>query len=373
MSGFVESPTAWKGPFDRSSVRRAPSTRSAPIPGVPPPIETEIPISQLPLAARLNGSEDLPVVQNGITCRTTASEVGGIGAPPVQFNKALSLVYVATAKQTVFSLSQQDHYGQTYGLTPNNGVQVIASGSRLVMDDGTGFGQYTINMAANEIVFLHPCGAGEIIVFDIYVLIVPLVTTPIYLNKVLSLVYVATAGQTVFPLSKLDHYGNNYGLTTNSGVQVSASGTRLVMDDGTGFGQYTINLIANEIVFLRPCGAGEIIVFDIYALIDQTVTTVEASVRTDVLPITTENVLPPLSFAPDGQMIVIFVNRTAFFAATSPPDFTISGNVITWTSPHYAVPPGAQVVVMYTYPTPIPAPPPPPPMAQLVDLADFLT
>jgi hypothetical protein len=53
-----------RGPFDRP----------------PPPVENEIPISELPLAGPLFGDEQAVVVQNGITCRTTT--LGFFGGPP---------------------------------------------------------------------------------------------------------------------------------------------------------------------------------------------------------------------------------------------------------------------------------------------------
>jgi hypothetical protein len=248
-----DGPYAYRGPFDKAGLKRSTSVRSVPIPGVPGPVEEEIPISQLPLAGPLFGSEDVPLVQNGVTCRATATAIGSIGAAPA------------------------------------------------------------------------------------------------YLNKILSLVYVAAAGQTVFPLNVADRYGNVYALTVNNGLQVTAGGNRLVLDDGTGFGGYTVNVANNSVVFLYPLGSGEVVIFDIYALINQTVVAIESAIRMDSLTITTENILPPLSYTPDGQMMILFVNRTAFFAAAVPPDFVLSGNTIIWESTLYSVPPGAQVIAVYTH------------------------
>jgi hypothetical protein len=75
---FSEKPSAFLGPFGQRVVRMAPSTRSTPIPGVPGPVENEIPISQLPLAGRMFGDEQVAIVQNGITCRTFAGVLGGL-------------------------------------------------------------------------------------------------------------------------------------------------------------------------------------------------------------------------------------------------------------------------------------------------------
>jgi hypothetical protein len=445
MNGFVESRYAWKGPFDRSSVRRATSTRQTPFSigqgsaaspagftelvyiatagqktfsfntpdhygntatintsnwievtasglrfaqddgtgfggytinyganaitflwprgagevvlidifygGTPGSTESEIPISQLPLAGPLFGGEDIPIIQNGITCRATATAIGSVGAVPTYLNKVLSLIYVATAGQTIFPLNQTDRYGNTYILTENTGIEVTAGGNRLVQDDGTGFGGYTINMTTNTVIFLHPLGLGEVVVFDIYALgDQTVILEPEYLYKVLSLIYVAGAAQTVFPLNTPDRYGNVYTLTINDDLQVTAGGNRLVIDDGTGFGGYTINLANNSVVFLHPLGQGEIVTFDVYALLgDRTVVALESAIRMDVLQITTQNVFPSLGYVPDGAMIILFVNRTAFFAAALPPDFIMSGATILWQNAHYSVPPGAQVTAVYTY------------------------
>ena len=65
-----ESPTAFIGPFSRpGALRKSVSIRSTPIPGVPGPVENEVPISQLPLAGPTTGSEEVAMVQNGVTCR----------------------------------------------------------------------------------------------------------------------------------------------------------------------------------------------------------------------------------------------------------------------------------------------------------------
>jgi hypothetical protein len=347
MNGFVESRYAWRGPFDKGNVRRATSTRQTPF-----------------------------------------SAGQGLTGSPSGFTE---LVYIATAGQKTFSFNTPDHYGNTAVINTSNWVEVTASGLRFVQDDGTGFGGYTINFAANAITFLWPRGAGEVVLIDIFAggtpgsteseipisqlplaaLLtgaedVPIIqngitcrttataigsigAAPAYLNKILSLVYVAAAAQTVFSLNAPDRYGNVYALTNNNGLQVTAGGNRLVQDDGTGFGGYTINLTNNTVTFLYPLGAGEIVVFDIYGLIAQTISTAASQLRMDVLPIVTQNIFPPLTYTPDGQMIIVFVNRTAFFAAASPPDFAVSGSTITWQSTLYSVPAGAQVTVVYTH------------------------
>ena len=83
MNGFVDPPYAYRGPFGQKRVEKAASTRSAPIGGVPGPIENEVPISQLPLAAPLSGAEDVAIVQNGISCRATSGTISGLAPGPV--------------------------------------------------------------------------------------------------------------------------------------------------------------------------------------------------------------------------------------------------------------------------------------------------
>lgn len=72
-------PNAFRGPFDRAYTALSTSTRMTPAPLTPPPVENEVPISQLPLAGLLSGSELIPVVQNGITSRSTTSQIAGVG------------------------------------------------------------------------------------------------------------------------------------------------------------------------------------------------------------------------------------------------------------------------------------------------------
>ena len=72
MNAPVNPPFAFRGPFGRNTVEMATSVRTTPLDGVPGPIENEIPISQLPLAGLIDGSELVAIVQNGVTARTTA-------------------------------------------------------------------------------------------------------------------------------------------------------------------------------------------------------------------------------------------------------------------------------------------------------------
>ena len=47
--------------------------------------------------------------------------------------------------------------------------------------------------------------------------------------------------------------------------------------------------------------------------------------------------------------ITLMVNGRGFFNVGSPPDFSVSGNAITWLSTIYSVSPGDDVVAIYFY------------------------
>ena len=88
-----------------------------------------------------------------------------------------------------------------------------------------------------------------------------LVTTQ---QKTQTLYYVANSGQTLFSLGAADMFGNNVLLTDDTALIVSKGGLRLVPDDGTGAGGYTVDMLGNTITLLWPAGSSEILVVDIY-------------------------------------------------------------------------------------------------------------
>ena len=83
-----------------------------------------------------------------------------------------------------------------------------------------------------------------------------------------TLYYPTSSGQTVFPLSVLDMFGNSISLTDTMTLAVTKGGIRLVPDDGTGAGGYIVTLASSTITLLWPAGAGEILVADIYDATD---------------------------------------------------------------------------------------------------------
>jgi hypothetical protein len=187
-----------------------------------------------------------------------------------------------------------------------------------------------------------------------------------FLNQIMTLIYVAAPGQQAFSLSTPDRSGRMFALTQNHALHVTVAGDRLIEDDGTGSGDYTIELQINSVVFVAssdedtrwqpfraPMIGGEVVVIDIFAVVDPTIDWLINTIKTEMLgPIVTENVIPDLTYEPNGQMTVLYVNGHPFFSATSPPDFTTTGRTIQWVHPVYSVGVGSQVEACYTYGTP---------------------
>ena len=169
-------------------------------------------------------------------------------------------------------------------------------------------------------------------------------------QKTLSLYYVAIAGQTLFSLSAADLFGQTYVMTTSTALAVTRNGSRVAPDDGSGVGGYTASTNANAVTLLWPAGAGEIIIIDLFWEVEPAPPppALTQTIGQDVLAITTINILPPLSRAPDGKVLVLFVNGRPFFATVPSPAFTYAGNVISWISSTDTVPVGAEVVAVYT-------------------------
>jgi hypothetical protein len=233
---FSEKPSAFLGPFGQRVVRMAPSTRSTPIPGVPGPIENEIPISQLPLAGPMFGDEQLPVVQNGITCRTFAGVLGGL---TVTLYSAINteLLTITTTNQILPLTAQPD--GRMMFLFVNGRAFAEISGA--------------FSVSLNAISWL-------------------------------STVYSVNPGDEVVACYSFSNFG-------------------------------------------PPAG----------------------SLQEDILTITALNSLPRLSQIPNEQVFTLFVEGRPFFLSAASPAFTLSGNLITWTSTIYSVEPGAEVVAQYTF------------------------
>lgn len=72
---------------------------------------------------------------------------------------------------------------------------------------------------------------------------------------------------------------------------------------------------------------------------------------TEAVAVTSENMLAPLSQTPSvlTDAITLSVNGRNFFSVGSPPDFSVSGNTITWLSSTYSVAVDDDVVASYFY------------------------
>jgi hypothetical protein len=86
-------------------------------------------------------------------------------AIPMQ-GRAVSLYYVAVQGQTSFPLSVPDRFALTYTLSASSTVQVSRNGSRLMPDDGSGKGGFTV--AGNAVTLLWPAGQDETLAIDVW-------------------------------------------------------------------------------------------------------------------------------------------------------------------------------------------------------------
>ena len=81
-------------------------------------------------------------------------------------------------------------------------------------------------------------------------------------GRAVSLYYLAAQGQTVFPLSAPDRFSLTYTLSDSSTVQVSRNGARLMPDDGSGKGGFTV--VGDTIALLWPAGQDETVAIDVW-------------------------------------------------------------------------------------------------------------
>lgn len=163
--------------------------------------------------------------------------------------------------------------------------------------------------------------------------------------KTFSLYYVVGPNpQQVFPLGTLDVFGNNYISNSASVLEVFSNGSRLMPDDGTGRGAYTLNIITNTINLLYPAGSGEIITINVCSTNAPPIQLTN-QLKLEVCTVTGVNTLAPLLLTPDGNVIIVFLAGVAHIT----PDFTVSGNQITWTSAVFGFVPGDVVFCLYTH------------------------
>lgn len=154
----------------------------------------------------------------------------------------------------------------------------------------------------------------------------------------ISLAYLATAGQTDFPLLTVDKYGNTYTLRDDleEPVEIHVNGSRKALYNGTDFGDYTVDIPTNTITFLNPLALNDVVLIDIFA--------------PKPIPVTgsiTMNLLK--KFAPDGletefemrkdvdntlinalknEEVLVYVNNVPQLPGE---DYTASGSILTFT------------------------------------------
>jgi hypothetical protein len=78
--------------------------------------------------------------------------------------------------------------------------------------------------------------------------------------------YLATAGQTAFPLTSADLHGATYTMnaTTPEGIDPHVNGIKLMpLASGSSEGDFTVNAATSTITFLRPLRAGDMVGIDI--------------------------------------------------------------------------------------------------------------
>ena len=254
---------------------------------------------------------------------------------------ATSLYYFASNGQTVFSLSTPDRFNHV-------GSIATAGGNALVYVDGLRkepIDDYTILPGANTITFTSPVTAGAEVDFDLVTAppAAPVIPPPVVLTDAaiaFTLYYSALGGQTMFPLGVPDVFGHVATLTVD-GALVSRNGLRLVPNDS-----FTFDVVNNQIILAYPAGTGESVIIDLVTPPLPPPTITGAVPRTENLIIATLNTIPVLAYAPDGGMLMLFVNGTAFFSPTS---FTVSGHTLTWVSTLFSIPVGAAVTAVYTH------------------------
>lgn len=156
----------------------------------------------------------------------------------------------------------------------------------------------------------------------------------------ISLAYLATAGQTVFPLITVDKYGNTYTLRDDleEPVEVHVNGNRMALFNGTDFGDYTIDTAANEITFLVPLALNDVVLFDIYAPKPIPVTgSITMNLLKKLVPdgVATEfemrlNIDNTLINALKDEEVMIYVNNVPQLPGE---DFTASGSQLIFSDP----------------------------------------
>jgi hypothetical protein len=267
---------------------------------------------------------------------------------PAQPTGSVILYYIAGAGQTIFSLSSPDFFNDTHQLTLDELVTVSLNGTQLMLDNGSGTGGFTVAVSSNVITLLYPVGQGAQIIVEIFdsALVETMTTT----QSNASLYYIATNKQTTFNLSTPDLFNNVYTLQTKDVVHVDVSGSRLIPDNGTGIGGYTVNNSTNTVTLVRPAATSSQVIIEVFSPPPALVATLSASLYYIATNGQTTFNLGTPDFFNNSYVLqpnnVVHVNVSG--ARYMPDDgsgtggYTIAGNVITLVHP---AAPGAQISI----------------------------
>lgn len=132
-----------------------------------------------------------------------------------------SLYYVASAGQTVFTLSVDDRYGHvfTFNQTHTEGLQALVNGVRLEPT-----ADYTVDTVASTVTFLRPLPAGAVAGFDILTPTSQLAPSGTVSTVLLSPI-TPNGATTVFPLT-VAHSGLAASIAKNEELMVSVDGVQ---------------------------------------------------------------------------------------------------------------------------------------------------
>jgi hypothetical protein len=123
-----------------------------------------------------------------------------------------------------------------------------------------------------------------------------------------SLYYLATAGQTVFPLSTADRFGHVFAFNqaATEGLQALVNGVRLepTID-------FTVDTVASSVTFLRPLPANAIVTFDILTPTTQLTPsgTVNTVLLSPIVPDGVKTLFTGLTVASNGHAVNVAKNE----------------------------------------------------------------
>jgi hypothetical protein len=316
VNDFSESQFAFRGPFSTAYVRISPSTRITPIDGTPEPIQEEIPISQLPLAGPIFGDELVPIVQNGITCRTTAASFGSGGTPAAGSTVETELLTITTL-DVIPPLSK----------TPDGEMTLLIVNGRVFSDVSGAF-----SVSGNVITWIDP-------LFSIYPG-----------DEVVATYTVAGGGsggggmqEDVLTITTLNVIPPLSAIPSGTAFTLFVDGRPFFL----GVASPAFSILGVTITWISTIwsvnpGAEVVAVYSVAA------GAVGTGTQEDVLTIDTLNTFPLLSETPVGDAFTLYVDGRPFFLGVASPAFSLSGKQITWVSSIYSVYPGAEVVAQYS-------------------------